>query len=303
MTAAANPASWLAGCIPDLPTPFDDRGEIDLAAFAKICERQVAAGVPAYVVGETAGETSTLTPAERVSLIRAAVEAAQGRVRVIAGAGSNSTSHAIELTRLAEAAGADAILSVVPYYNKPMQSGIEAHFRSIADATSLPIVLHDIPSCTVRALADDTIARLAALRCFAGLRDASADIARVTRLRSLVRHDFRLLSGDEATALGFMASGGDGCISMASNVAPGVCRTIFACGRQDNWQAARALHKRVAPLEALLAREGVPALKAAMNTLGLMRSVLRLPLVELEGAIAREIARAVVAIGERELAA
>src|SRR5580700_4618734 len=128
MTPVANPASWLTGYIPDLPTPFDENDGIDLTALAKLCERQIEAGTPAIVVGETAGEASTLTPAEHSTLIRAAVEIARGRIRVIAGAGSNSTSQAIELTRRAEASGADAILSVVPYYNKPMQPGIESHF-------------------------------------------------------------------------------------------------------------------------------------------------------------------------------
>src|SRR5664279_3300403 len=133
MTHLVKPATWLAGYIPDLPTPFDENDRIDLAAFAKLCERQIEAGVSAVVVGETAGEASTLTPAEHDTIIRAAVEIAKGRVRVIAGAGSNSTSQAVELTRRAQAAGADAVLSVVPYYNKPMQSGIRAHFQAIAE--------------------------------------------------------------------------------------------------------------------------------------------------------------------------
>src|ERR1700676_2717827 len=145
MTTLAHPATWLAGYIPDLPTPFDENGELDLAAFAKLCERQIEADVSAIVTGETAGEASTLTPAEHEAIIRAAVEIARGRVRVIAGAGSNSTGQAIALTRRAEAAGADAVLSVVPYYNKPMQAGICAHFQAIADSTGLPIILHDVP--------------------------------------------------------------------------------------------------------------------------------------------------------------
>src|SRR3981081_1481191 len=148
MTYLVNPATWLAGYIPDLPTPFDEDDRIDLAAFSKLCERQIEAAVSAIVVGETAGEASTLTPAEHDTVVRTAVEIARGRVRVIAGAGSNSTSQAIELTRRAEAAGADAALSVVPYYNKPMQAGIYAHFRAIADQTSLPIILHDVPART-----------------------------------------------------------------------------------------------------------------------------------------------------------
>src|SRR5882672_5020914 len=133
MTTLVKPATWLAGYIPDLPTPFDESDRLDLTAFAKLCERQIEAGVSAIVVGETAGEASTLAPAEHDTIVRVAVEIARGRIRVIAGAGSNSTSQAIELTRRAEAAGADAVLSVVPYYNRPIQAGIHAHFRTISD--------------------------------------------------------------------------------------------------------------------------------------------------------------------------
>src|SRR5450631_1269561 len=217
MTYLVKPVTWLAGYIPDLPTPFDDNDRIDLTAFARLCERQIEAGVSAVVVGETTGEASTLTPAEHDTIVRAAVEIAKGRVRVIAGAGSNSTSQAIELTRRAEAAGADAVLSVVPYYNKPMQAGILAHFRAIAVSTALPIILHDIPSRTIRELSDDTLVRLAQSRQFIGLRDGTGDIARPMRLRSRLPSGFRLLSGDDAAALAFIANGGDGCISMASN--------------------------------------------------------------------------------------
>jgi 4-hydroxy-tetrahydrodipicolinate synthase len=232
MTAPADPSTWLTGYMPDLPTPFDETGAVDQQAFAKLCERQIAAGVSAIVVCETAGEASTLTPVEHESMIRAAVEIAHGRGRVIAGAGSNSTSQAIELTRCAEAAGADAVLSVVPYYNKPMQSGIEAHFRAVAEQTGLPIILHDIPSRTIRELADDTLARLAESRQFIGLRDGTGDVARPMRLRWRVPPGFRLLSGDDATALAFIACGGAGCISTISNVAPDLCRVILqASGR------------------------------------------------------------------------
>src|SRR5712672_3358923 len=178
MTHPAHPALWLSGYIPDLPTPFDESDNLDLAAFAKLCERQIEAGVSAIVVGETAGEASTLTPAEHDAIVRAAVEIARGRVRLIAGAGSNSTAQATELTRRAEAAGADAVLSVVPYYNKPMQAGIHSHFLAIADQTALPFILHDIPSRTIRELSDDTLVRLSQSRQFIGLRDGTGDIAR-----------------------------------------------------------------------------------------------------------------------------
>lgn len=303
MTTAANSATWLTGTIADLPTPFDADGALDLSSFTNLCERQIAAGAPAIVVCETAGEASTLSPLEQESIIRTAVEAAHGRIRVIAGAVSNATNKAIALARRAEAAGADAILSVVPYYNKPMQSGIEEHFSAIADAIDLPIILHDVPARINRELADPTLARLAQSRRFIGLKDATGDVTRVARLRQHLPAGFRLLSGDDATALGFIASGGDGSISMIANVAPGLCRTIFACFRTENGQAARALHNRLTSLEALLSREGPPALKAALSGLGLMRPDLRLPLVELDGAVATEVARAVAAIGEQEMAA
>src|ERR1700736_2633834 len=252
MTLLANSTAWLVGYIPDLPTPFDEAGAIDLAAFAKLCERQIRAGVSAIVAGETTGEASTLTPAEHDTIIRTAAEIARGRVRVIAGAGSNSTSQAIELTRRAELAGADAVLSVVPYYNKPMQAGIDAHFRAIAGSTTLPIILHDVPSRTIRELADATLARLAQSRQFIGLRDGTGDVTRPPRLRSLLPSEFRLLSGDDPTALPFIANGGDGCLSMISNVAPDLCRVIFTSCRQGRLQSARYLQGRLAPLTACL---------------------------------------------------
>jgi 4-hydroxy-tetrahydrodipicolinate synthase len=302
MTSSANPATWLAGYIPDLPTPFDEDGELNLAAFTKLCERQVQAGVSAIVVGETAGEASTLTPAEHDSIVRAAVEIARGRVRVIAGAGSNSTSQAIELTRRAEAAGADAVLSVVPYYNKPMQSGIYAHFQAIAGSTTLPIILHDIPSRTVRELSDDTLARLTKSKQFIGLRDGTGDIARPMRLRSLAPSGFRLLSGDDATALAFIANGGDGCVSTISNVAPELCQVIFSNCRQGRLQSARYLQSRLAPLTALLSKESPAALKYALCLLGFMAANTRLPIVELGDSAKAEIASAILGIGDEDLA-
>jgi len=237
MPVPTSDTSWLTGCIPDLPTPCDEAGAVDLAAFARLSERQIEAGVPAIVVCETAGEASTLTLPERDSLVRAAVEAARGRIAVIAGAGSNDTSRAIELTKRAEAAGADAILSVVPYYNKPMQAGIEAHFQTIATSTALPIIVHDIPSRTARELADDTLLRLAESRRFAGLRDGAGDVARIMRLRPRLPTGFRLLSGDDATALAHLACGGDGCMSLVSNVTPDLCRDIVSSCKQGRSQA------------------------------------------------------------------
>ena len=302
MMQVANPATWLAGYLPDLPTPFDENDGLDLTAFAKLCERQIEAGVAAIVVGETAGEASTLTPVEHDTIVRAAIEIARGRVRVIAGAGSNSTSQAIELTRRAEAAGADAVLSVVPYYNKPMQAGIHAHFRAIADSTALPIVLHDIPSRTNRELSDDTLARLAESKQFIGLRDGTGDIACPPRLRPLLPPRFRLLSGDDATALAFLANGGDGCISMISNVAPELCQIIFSSCSQGRLQSARYLQHRLAPLTASLSKESPAALKYILCLLGFMSPNTRLPIVELAEPAKAEVASAIAEIGDEGLA-
>jgi 4-hydroxy-tetrahydrodipicolinate synthase len=302
MTTLVNPAAWLVGYIPDIPTPFDESDRIDLTTFARLCERQIEAGVSAIVVGETAGEASTLTSAEHDTIVRTAVETARGRVRVIAGAGSNSTSQAIELTRRAEAAGADAVVTVVPYYNKPMQAGIYAHFQAVADSTALPIILHDIPSRTIRELSDDTLVRLAQSRQFIGLRDATGDITRPLRLRSRLPLGFRLLSGDDATALAFIAVGGDGCISVVSNVVPELCRVIFSNCTQGRLQTARYLQNRLAPLTAALSKESPAALKYALCLLGFMRPNTRLPIVELADPAKAEVASAVAEIGDEDLA-
>jgi 4-hydroxy-tetrahydrodipicolinate synthase len=302
MTHLAKPATWLAGYIPDLPTPFDENDRIDLTAFARLCERQIKAGVSAIVVAETAGEASTLTPAEHDTIIRAAIDIARGRVRVIAGAGSNATSQAIELTRRAQAAGADAVLSVVPYYNKPMESGIRAHFQAIAEHSSLPIILHDIPSRTIRELADDTLARLAESRQFIGLRDGTGDVGRPMRLSTLVPPGFRLLAGDDATALAVIASGGDGSFSLVSNVAPDLCRAIFTSCRKGRLQSARYLQHRLAPLTASLAGDSPAALKYALCLLGFMAPNTRLPMVELGDAAKAAVASAITEIGDEGIA-
>jgi 4-hydroxy-tetrahydrodipicolinate synthase len=302
MTHLAKPVTWLSGYIPDLPTPFDENGELDLAAFAKLCQRQIEAEVSAIVVGETAGEASTLTPVEHDSMVHTAVEIAHSRVRVIAGAGSNSTSQTIELMRRAEAAGADAVLSVVPYYNKPMLAGIFAHFRAIADKTSLPIILHDIPSRTIRELPDDTLARLAKSSQFIGLRDGTGDVTHPMRLQPLLPPGFRLLSGDDTTALPFIADGGDGCISLVSNIAPDLCRAIFKSCRQGRLQSARYLQSRLAPLTAALTKESPAALKYALCLLGFISPNTRLPIVELDDATKAEVASAIAEIGDEDLA-
>jgi 4-hydroxy-tetrahydrodipicolinate synthase len=183
-----------------------------------------------------------------------------------------------------------------------MQAGIHAHFRAIADSTTLPIILHDVPSRTVRELSDDTLLRLAESRQFIGLRDATGDMARPLLLRPQLPTGFRLLSGDDATALAFVSLGGDGCISAISNVAPGLCQAIFSNCRQGRLQSARYLQHRMAPLTAALAKESPAALKYALSLLGLMRPVTRLPIVELAEGAKAEVARAIAEIGDEDLA-
>jgi 4-hydroxy-tetrahydrodipicolinate synthase len=274
--------SKLSGYAPALPTPFGDDGKVDGTAFEQFCDRQVQEGATALVVCGTTGESPTLTPAEHDALIRIAVGVARGRIPVIAGAGSNSTAHAIELTKDAEAAGADAILSVVPYYNKPIQRGMYAHFHAIAQSTGLPIILYDVPSRTACGLADETVARLAEMPQIIGIKDATGDVTRPPRLRSLVGPDFRLLTGDDATALAFFSQGGNGCISVTSNIAPGLCRNMFLACRQGQITSAQRWAIPVAKLTDVLFHETSPVpLKYALSLLGLMSPKVRLPLVEL----------------------
>ena len=274
--------SKLSGYAPAVPTPFDDDGNIDAAAFEHFCERQIREGATALVVCGTTGEAPTLRPGEHHVLVRIAVDVARGRVPVIAGAGSNSTAHAIELSKDAEASGADAILSVVPYYNKPVQSGLYAHFHAIAQSTGLPVILYDVPSRTACGLSDETIARLAELPQIIGLKDATGDVTRPSRLRSLVGSEFRLLSGDDATALAFLAQGGNGCISVTSNVAPGLSRAMFLACRQGQLSKSHQFAVPIAQLTAALFQEASPApVKYALSLLGFMSAKVRLPLVEL----------------------
>ena len=282
--------SKLSGYAPALPTPFDQNGNIDSAALEAFCDRQVQEGATALVVCGTTGEAPTLTRAEHYAIVCIAVGVAQGRVPVIAGAGSNSTRQAIELARDAEAAGADAVLSVVPYYNKPMQEGMYAHFRAVADAVGLPVILYDVPSRTVCGLADETVGRLAECPNIIGLKDATGDVTRPFRLRSELGPDFRLLSGDDATAAAFIGQGGNGCISVTSNVAPGLCRALYLALRQGQSARTQHLAAAVARLTGALLSESNPVpVKYALSSMKMMSPAVRLPLVELKSASKAEI--------------
>jgi 4-hydroxy-tetrahydrodipicolinate synthase len=297
MFAIGRHVTKLSGYAPAVPTPFAADGRIDCDAFERFCERQIAEGATALVVCGTTGEAPTLTPTEHRKLVWPAVKTAHGRVPVIAGAGSNATAHAIALSKDAEAAGADAVLSVVPYYNKPTQGGLTAHFQAIADATGVPLILYDVPSRTITGLADETVARLAEHPRIIGLKDATGDVTRPARLRPLVGASFRLMSGDDATATAFIAQGGDGCISVTSNVVPGLCRTHYLRRRQGS--RAQALADLLSHLTSTLFRETNPApVKYALSLLGLMSAKVRLPLVEPTLDTRREIKAALARIEE-----
>ncbi|MCG5239393.1 4-hydroxy-tetrahydrodipicolinate synthase [Azospirillum doebereinerae] len=272
----------LTGYLTALPTPFAEAGaHIDEAAFSSLCDWQVRQGVAGLVVAGTTGEAPTLSAGEQDRLLRLAVEAAAGRVPVVAGAGSNVTAHAVELARLAQGAGAAAVLAVVPYYNRPSQEGLFRHFQAIATSVDIPTILYDVPARTGCGLALPTIARLAEVPGVAGLKDASGDMARPAALRRLLGEGFRLFSGDDATVLGYLAQGGDGCVSVVSNVVPALCVRMHAAFRAGNIAEAQATALAITPLTNALFVESNPVpVKHALSVLGRMSGLVRLPLCE-----------------------
>ncbi len=269
----------LHGSIPALITPYRD-GIVDERAFQAIVEKQVAEGSHGLVPCGTTGESATLSFKEHVRVVELCVEAAAGRVPVIAGAGSNNTAHAIELARAAKTARADAVLVVAPYYNKPSQDGVVAHFKAINDAVDIPIIVYNVPGRTVADISAETMGRIAQLPNVAGCKDASADLARVARHRALCGGDFIQLSGEDPTALGFNALGGRGCISVTANVAPKLCAQLQELTLQGAFEAARALDDKLAPLHKAMFAEPSPApAKYAASLLGLCSDEVRLPLL------------------------
>jgi 4-hydroxy-tetrahydrodipicolinate synthase len=277
-TTETNPIHALAGFMTALPTPFSDDC-IDEESFEALCEWQIEQGVSALVVNGTTGEAPTLTLAEQRRQIRLAVEVATGRVPVIAGAGSNATAHSIELAQQAEAVGAAGLLVVTPYYNRPSQEGLFQHFAAIHGRTGLPILLYDVPARTGCTIAVDTLRRLAELPRIAGLKDATGDIDRIPRLRHLLGEEFRLFTGDDSAALGCLMRGGDGCISVVSNVAPRTCVQLDAAWRQGERAEARLLARTLAPLTAALFSESNPVpVKYALSLMGRIGADVRLPL-------------------------
>ncbi|MEO8883824.1 MAG: 4-hydroxy-tetrahydrodipicolinate synthase [Devosia sp.] len=270
----------LRGSLTALITPFAN-GALDEKAFSAFVDWQITEGVHGLVPMGTTGENPTVTHEEHRRVIEICVKTANKRVPVVAGGGSNSTAEAVDLTRFAEKIGADAVLSVVPYYNKPTQEGMFQHFSAVAEATSLPILLYSVPGRTVVDLTVETIARLReAHDNIVGVKDATADMSRATAQRLMLGPDFILLSGEDITALGFNAHGGTGCISVTSNIAPKLCAQFQNACQQGNYALALELQDRLAPLHRALFLEGNPGgPKYAASRLGLCRNEFRLPVV------------------------
>ncbi len=267
------------GSLPALITPFRN-GIVDEAAFQAFVEWQIAEGSHGLVPCGTTGEGATLSFEEHLRVVRLCVEAAAKRTPVIAGAGSNSTAHAIELAKGAKAAGADAVLVVAPYYNKPSQDGLVAHYKAINDAVDIPIVVYNVPSRTVVDIGVETVARIAKLANVVAIKDASGDIGRVARHRALCGAKFALLSGDDPNAIGFNASGGVGCVSVTANVAPKLCAEMQNATKQGAFESARAIDDKLAALHKVLFVEPSPApAKYAASLLGKCEESVRLPLL------------------------
>lgn len=268
------------GSITALITPFAD-GEIDWKAFDSLVERQVAEGSHGVVPCGTTGESPTLSHEEHKKIIERTIEIIAGRIPVIAGSGSNSTREAIELTAHARQAGATAALVVTPYYNKPTQEGLYAHYKTLAEAVDIPIIIYNIPGRSVIDMSIDTMAKLADIKNIVGVKDATADLARPLNLLNKVGPDFCQLSGEDATATAFLAQGGHGCISVTSNAAPALCAQMHTAWQEGDMDTMARCRDALAPLHKALFIESSPApVKYAASALGLCRDEVRLPLVK-----------------------
>jgi 4-hydroxy-tetrahydrodipicolinate synthase len=278
----------IKGSIPALVTPFKN-GELDLVALKKLVEWQIAEGSTGLVPVGTTGESPTLSHEEHRRVVEEVVRIAAGRVPVIAGAGSNNTVEGIDLIRHAEKVGADAALVVTPYYNKPTQAGLIAHFTALHDCCKLPIIIYNIPGRSVVDMTPETMGKLAELPRIIGVKDATGKIERVSMQRASCGKDFIQLSGEDATALGFNAHGGVGCISVTANVAPRLCAEFQAATLAGDYAKALDYQDRLMPLhEAIFIEPGLAGAKYGLSLLGKCEPDVRLPLVTLtEGTKAR----------------
>lgn len=264
--------------MPALVTPFRD-GVVDEDTYVALIERQIAAGVHGLVPVGTTGETSTLSHDEHRRVVELCVKTTAGRVPVIAGAGSNSTREAIELVKHAKAVGADAAMVVTPYYNRPSQEGMYAHYAAINDAVQLPVIIYNVPSRTSVDISNETLGRLSKLPNIVGVKDATGDMTRPTMQRLLCGADWVMLSGDDPTALGYMAHGGHGSISVSVNVAPEACATFYNAALSGDWKTALYWQDRLYRLHRALFTDASPGpTKFALSHLGLCSEEARLPI-------------------------
>jgi 4-hydroxy-tetrahydrodipicolinate synthase len=286
------------GSFTALITPFKD-GRVDEDAYAKFVDWQIREGTNGLVPVGTTGESPTLSHEEHMRVVELCVEVAAKRVPVIAGAGSNSTAEAIELTRHAKKVGADATLHSTAYYNKPTQEGLYLHYKAISDAVDLPIVVYNVPVRTITDISAATFARIAKLKNVEGLKDATANVARMSQHRQLIAEDIAYLSGEDATALGFNAHGGQGCISVTSNVAPRLCSQFQKACLAGDYKTALSFHDALMPLHDALFVETNPApVKYAAWRLGLIASPdCRLPLAPLSEASKKAVDTALAKVG------
>ncbi len=290
------------GSFTALITPFKN-GEVDFGAFERLVEWQIEEGTHGLVPVGTTGESPTLSHDEHKAVVEACVRVSRKRVPVIAGAGSNSTQEAIDLTEFSKRVGADATLHSTGYYNKPTQEGLYRHFKAISDAVDLPIFIYNVPPRTVVDISVATLERCAKLKNIIGIKDATANVARVTQQRLACGKDFIQLSGEDCTALGFMAHGGVGCISVTSNVAPRLCSEFQKACLSGDWVKARDLQERLMPLHDNLFCETNPGpVKYAASRLGLCSAEVRLPLAPMAEEAKRKVEAAMAQVGLQSLA-
>ena len=283
-----------------LPTPFRG-GQIDQDALATICERQITSGTTALVVCGSTGEAAALRPDEHRFAIRVVVEAAAGRVPVIAGCGALSTQSAAELAAFAAQDGATALLCAPPPYVKPTQDGMIGHLDALKNASNLPIIVYDVPGRTAVAIADATVARLYERGLIIGIKDATADLSRPPRLRALCGEDFVQMTGDDSTAAAYRAAGGHGCISVMANIAPALCRALHHAWDKADLRRFGMLRDQLAALSELLFLESNPIpLKAALASMGLLQPELRLPMTPASPATCAQLAAPLAALVSAE---
>lgn len=281
MAAKTSAKTNFRGSFTALVTPFKN-GALDEKAFRDLVDWQIAEGTNGLVPVGTTGESPTLSHAEHDRVVEWCVDQAKGRVPVIAGAGSNSTVEAIELSQHAEKAGADAVLIVTPYYNKPTQEGLYQHYKAINDKIGIPIIIYNIPGRSVIDMSVDTMKRLFECKNICGVKDATASMMRVSQQREVIGREFNQLSGEDGTCLGFMAHGGHGCISVTSNVAPRLCAEFQSACLKGDYAAALKLQDKLMPLHQHLFVETNPApAKYALSVLGKCADTVRLPMVPL----------------------